>query len=96
MTVTFPVKLALFNVFNFACSKGQYSTLKISLSGIDVNFPIDSAFEITSTVTSAKSAAIFASFFDLPMPIIPKPGTKINLGFGSSSIVFATYFLFLT
>ena len=43
------------------------STLKISLSGIDVNLPIDSALDITSTVHSAKSDTILASFFVLPI-----------------------------
>ena len=38
-----PVKSVRFKFINFACSKGQYSTLKISLSGIDLNLfkPLD-------------------------------------------------------
>ena len=94
ITVIFPVKLALFSVFNFACSKGQYSTLKISFSGIETNFPKDSALDIISMVHSAKSEAIEASFFDLPIPIIPTSGININLGFPSNSVGLYKYFLF--
>ena len=46
--------------------------------------------EIISTVASAKSPAIIASFFDRPIETIPNLGMKINLGFPSSSIVFFT------
>ena len=74
ITVTFPVKIALVAFFSLACSNGQYSTLKISLSGMDVNFPNDSALEIISTVASAKSPAIIASFFDRPIATMPNFG----------------------
>ena len=94
ITVTLPVNSALFWFFNLACSSAQYSTLKISFSDIDVNLPKDSAFEIISTVASAKSPAILASFFERPIATIPNLGIKINLGFPSSSIVFFTNFFY--
>ena len=79
----------------FACSSDQYSTAKISCSGMGRNCPTLSAFCNTPTEFSYTSALTFASVAVLPTPNKPNPGTKTTLGTTSSITFFSSHFFAL-
>ena len=61
ITTTLPCRIFL-AFFILACSKDQYSTSKISFSGINLYFEVSSTEEITLALVSVKSPAILDAF----------------------------------